>query len=102
MLDQVRRNPERSVFRLSVLYPATGSIVVMGLAVFLIFQFTLRPWASASYSPEAHFNLVEVPEDYDRSPLSYVSALDDAQMGDWFASDLSLEHEDVDYALYVA
>lgn len=102
MLDRYRRQPGRSMFRLSALYPAIGIVAVMGATAFLIFQFTLRPWSTSSYSPEAHFNLVDLPEDYDRSPLSYVSAPDDAQMGDWFASDLSLEHEDVDYALYVA
>lgn len=102
MLDDYRQKPKPGVLRLSVLYPVVGIITVLVFAVLLIFQFTLRPWSTSSYSPEAHFNLVDVPEDYDRSPLSYVSAPDDARMGDWMTSDLSLEHEDVDYALYIS
>jgi mono/diheme cytochrome c family protein len=102
MHDPNEAKQQRTIFRLSALYPAIGVLAVVSAVAFLILQLTLRPWSTSSYSPEAHFNLVALPEDYNRSPLSYVSASDTGQMNDWVASDYALEHEDVEYALYVA
>jgi mono/diheme cytochrome c family protein len=84
-----------------VLYPFAGLNAVFVIALVLILQGTLRPWADSSYSSESHFNFFEAREDYNRSPLSYLVGPTPV-MDDWNASELALQHEDVDYALYVA
>ncbi|MBI4340405.1 MAG: c-type cytochrome [Chloroflexi bacterium] len=77
-----------------------GAVLALGAS--LVVVVTLRPWASADEGYNTHLNFRgEVPSDYGRTSLTWLSTQGNAPMG-WALSSKTPKDVDKGYALYVA
>ncbi|MBI2857086.1 MAG: c-type cytochrome [Chloroflexi bacterium] len=68
------------------LIPPAAFGIVLAIALILIFQITLRPWAGPNTGWDTHFNYgADIPPGYSRSQVAYLSQDDTAPAG-WRAS----------------
>lgn len=74
---------------------------IAGVALVLIFQITLRPWAGADNSTDTHLNFTDPKSGYTRSELALLGEPELAPAG-WVKSQAALDSDDPGFAGYVA
>ncbi|MDP6822124.1 MAG: c-type cytochrome [Dehalococcoidia bacterium] len=92
---------KRKFGRSAFVTPVALSGGIAAVALVLIFQITLRPWAGADSGTDTHLNMSDPMSDYTRSELAVVGAPEIAPIG-WVRSGDGQESDDTGLTGYVA
>lgn len=91
----------RKYGRARFITPAALFAGIAGVALVLIFQITLRPWAGADTGTDTHLNLSDPTPGYTRSELALLGDPELAPAG-WVKSQAALDSDTPGFAGYVA